>query len=99
MYIAVSNSIGSSSNSGTPLPPPPIVYTYQVNDCSGEKGPIYSSSSVFEEGITIYLNSDLTDPVNSTTFGDPFNIDPNELVPGYNCNDDGIVANSTETCP
>ena len=41
MYIAVSNSIGSSSNSGTPLPPPPPSEYYNFYNCVEEE----SSSS------------------------------------------------------
>jgi hypothetical protein len=100
MYIAVSNSIGSSSNSGgTPLPPSPTVYTYEINNCGGPQGTIYSSSPVFEAGITIYLNIELTEPVESNTFGDPFNKFPNEPSSGYKCKDFGFVVESNTTCP
>jgi len=101
MYIAVSNSIGSSSNSGAPLPPPPppTVYSYEINSCNGVEGTVYSSSSVFQSGIYIYLNYELTVPVESNTFAEPFNKFPDDPYPGYNCNDVGFVDNSMEQCP
>ena len=77
----------------------PGVYTYEVNNCGGPQGLIYSSSPVFEAGITIYLNIGLTEPVESNTFGDPFNVGLNEPSPGYKCNDVGFVVESNTTCP
>tara|TARA_R110000868_G_scaffold16109_3_gene73007 strand:+ start:2948 stop:3634 length:687 start_codon:yes stop_codon:yes gene_type:complete len=49
MYIAVSNSIGSSSNSGTPLPPPPSEY-YDFYNCVEEEG---SSSQNYPIGTFV----------------------------------------------
>ena len=43
MYIAVSNSIGSSSNGGAPLPPPATEY-YRVNDCINDDYSFYSQN-------------------------------------------------------
>jgi hypothetical protein len=43
MYIAVSNSIGSSSNGGAPLPPPATEY-YQVKDCINDDYYFYSQN-------------------------------------------------------
>jgi hypothetical protein len=79
-------------------PTAPTVYAYEINTCSGVEGTVYSSSSVFEAGITIYLNSELTEPVESTTFDDPFNKFPDEPFPGYKCNDVGLVSISSKTC-
>jgi len=49
MYIAVSNSIGSSSNSGTPLPPPPSEY-YNFYNCVEEEA---SSSQNYPIGTFV----------------------------------------------
>jgi hypothetical protein len=79
--------------------PPPTVYEYQGNNCGGFQGVIYSASPVFQAGITIYNDPELTEPVDSNAFGDPFNVDPNELIPGFVCDNDGLVSNSDTLCP
>jgi len=86
-------------NANTQATPPPTVYTYQGNNCDGFQGEIYSAAPVFQAGITIYIDPELTEPVNSTAFGDPFNVDPNELIPGFACDNDGLVYNSDTICP
>jgi hypothetical protein len=77
----------------------PTVYTYQGNNCGGFQGVIYSAAPVFEAGITIYNDPELTEPVDSNAFGDPFNVDPNELIPGFVCDNNGLVSNSDTLCP
>jgi hypothetical protein len=78
----------------------PTVYTYQVTNCGGPQGPVYSTASVFEAGIVLYLDSGLTSLVDYNAFGEPFNVGSNEPAPGYFCHDDGVVDNSSiEQCP
>jgi hypothetical protein len=77
----------------------PTVYAYEINTCSGVEGTVYSSSSVFQDGIYIYLDAQLNQPVESNTFAAPFNKFPDEPSPGYQCNDVGLVGGSGNTCP
>jgi len=78
---------------------PPTVYKYEINNCGGLQGEVYSASPVFQAGITLYNDSALTEPIESATFGDPFNEFPNEPSPGYKSNDLGFIISSDTTCP
>jgi hypothetical protein len=73
----------------------PTVYTYSINNCSGPQGLAYSTSSVLSEGVVLYIDPGLTSEVDYGVFGEPFNADTNDLIPGYFCNNFGVVFNSS----
>jgi hypothetical protein len=80
--------------------PPPTVYIYSINNCGGYQGEAYSTSSAFLEGMVLYTDIGLNSLANYSTWGEPFNEFPNEPVPGYFCDNNGVLFNSlVGECP
>jgi len=80
----------------------PTVYTFQVANCLGPFGPIYSLSSVLEVGIQVFLNPQLTVPATYLSGpGDPFNLVGEPLDVGYAFvinNLNGLVGPTNNSC-
>jgi len=80
----------------------PTVYTFQVANCLGPFGPIYSLSSVLQVGIQVFLDPQLNVPATYLSgVGDPFNLEGQPLDVGYAfiiANSNGLVGPTNNNC-
>jgi len=85
-------SIGwpNASSQGSPTPPP-LYYTFLITNCPGDSYEVYSSSSVFEPGIYVYKDPELTAPF-VTTFD--WGVDNVFVYSIF----DGLVQNNPNSC-
>ena len=77
---------------------PATVYEFIAQNCGGNEITIYSISSTIQEGVRIFLDSNLSTPVPSNYIGEPFNVQPNPAYPGFYNDNSGLIFNSIETC-